>query len=217
MPILVGGPCKSPFLAGIQSVDRGASIVDQRDRRHLDAVDSPGFPGFSAHHDPGAAGIQPLLSVLDPHRGGSAHAGVVRIFVQHTLAPSRSSRLQPPLPGPQLRRGVDGMGSSVRHFRRGTRRGAAGRSRVRRGREVEQIRARRARRPSVVAAIRAATARGSLLAWNGKCSRRRQAAHSIGWPIFARRPRRDEHQGFWATIRRPRPLGSRWRSSKSRT
>ena len=86
VPILVGGPCQSSLVAAVQSVDRSAPILDQCDRRDVDSMDSPGAAGFPAHHDSGAAGIQSLLSVLDPYRGGSPHAGVVRIFIQYPLA-----------------------------------------------------------------------------------------------------------------------------------
>src|SRR6202011_3938779 len=48
MPFLVGGARQSPLIEGIQSFDRLAPIVDQRDCGYVDAVDSARALGIPA-------------------------------------------------------------------------------------------------------------------------------------------------------------------------
>src|SRR3984957_8760349 len=114
MPFLVGRTREPPFVAGVQLVDRRAPVLDQRNRRHVDAVDSAGFPRLPAGDDSGAAGIQSLLSILDSYRDRAAHAAVVRVLFQYAVAPPGASWVQSPLPRSQLRRRTHGVGSFVR-------------------------------------------------------------------------------------------------------
>ena len=67
VPLLVGRPRQSSLLAGVQFVDRRPPVLDQRHRRHLDALDSARISRLSARHDSCRAGLQPVLSILDSH------------------------------------------------------------------------------------------------------------------------------------------------------
>ena len=72
--------------------------------------------GFAALDDPHPAGDQPHLPVLDSHRAGAEDARLVRVLLQHALAPPRPPRLQRGLPRPQLRRHPDRLGPPLRHL-----------------------------------------------------------------------------------------------------
>ena len=120
--LLVGGACEPPFVAGVQLVHGAPPAVDRGAGRHLGAVVRACTHRLPAAHDFPAERVQSALPRLATHASHPPHAGLVRVLVQHPLAPPRAPRLEPALCGPQLRRRLHGVGPYVRYLRGGTRR-----------------------------------------------------------------------------------------------
>ena len=103
----------------LQPLD-GAATDQQRRVPGLDLLPADGRRGRAAGHVRGGSDRRPALPVLDPYRS-HRQARLVRPLVRVAVEPPRAPCRERPLRRSQLRRHTHGVGSPLRHVRRGDR------------------------------------------------------------------------------------------------